>query len=229
MFTRIGRYLLPLANRSFRPAFTAFLVVLIPSAMLLVLTSLAPPLYDALPASRNTPWGVFTSIFVHSGFVHFAGNMVVLFAFLFVFLKLEEDMPQDHQYKDSRFLGRSIFLCGVIANSLFLVASSGSAAGASGVVYACEGVIMGLAFLMIFSGKFNFAHLNQRQLDPQERQTLRGLAVFVVLFVFFLFFRADFLSSGPGVDVFVHFWGFLLGFTSVAMFELYNFLRRQTR
>jgi membrane associated rhomboid family serine protease len=215
MSASIRRYLSSLANRSFRPAFDAFLVVLIPSAVLLVLTSVDQSLYDLLSASRNTPWGIFTSIFVHSGLVHFGGNMAVFFAFLLLFLKLEEDLPPEHQHKDSRFLGWSIFLCGMLANFLFLIVSSGSSAGASGVVYACEGVIMGFAFLMIFNG--------------QKRQQLRGLILFAVLFAFFLLFRADFLSAGPGVDVFVHFWGFYLGFSSVAVLYGYRYLAGRVR
>jgi hypothetical protein len=61
----------------------------------------------------------------------------------------------------------------------------------------------GFAFVMIF--------------NPQGKQRLRGLVDFAVLFGLLLFFRGVFLSAGPGVDVFVHFWEFYLGFGSVAV------------
>jgi len=226
MIKGIKNYLSPLVEKPFGPALYAFLTILIPSGVLLVLTSLEPSLYDILSASRNTPWGIFTSIFVHSGVAHFGGNIVVLLAFLFLFVKLEETLPQEHQYRDSRFLGLSMFLCGMIANSLFLVVSIGSSAGASGVVYACEGVITGFAFLIALSGRLSLDHLKRHQLDTQERQTIRGIVVFIGLFGFFLLFRGAFLSSGQGVNTFVHLLGYILGFASVGVTELYYIFRR---
>src|SRR2546430_5211574 len=103
-FKGLENYLSPLAKRSFGPAVYAFLAVLIPSAVLLVLTSSYPALYDVLSVSRNTPVGIFTSIFVHSGVAHFAGNIVALFVFFVLFVKLEEDRLPECQYKDCRFL-----------------------------------------------------------------------------------------------------------------------------
>src|SRR6266436_1210518 len=91
------------AYTDFASAFQAFSLVLIASSLLFVLTSFDPSLYDLLSASRKTPWGVVTSIFVHYNLLHITGNIVLLFAFLLLFTELHKNVLSSQKHKGSFF------------------------------------------------------------------------------------------------------------------------------
>ncbi len=214
------------AYTDFASAFQAFSLVLIASSLLFVLTSFDPSLYDLLSASRKTPWGVVTSIFVHYNLLHITGNIVLLFAFLLLFTELHKNVLSSQKHKGSFFFAWNIFLSGILANILFILISSGSAAGASGVVFASEGVTMGFALQLAFPPKLNWDAIRKHFLDKETRRaSVGGLAIFSILFVFLLAFPKDFLAAAPGVNVFVHFAGFYISFASVVIYWVAGRLR----
>jgi membrane associated rhomboid family serine protease len=220
-FAKVVRDHLTALHAAFSHAFNAFLVVLVPSSLLFVLTSIYPQLYELLSASRSTPWGVVTSIFVHYNLLHIVGNMGLLFAFLLLFAEPQQDLPSIQKHKRSFFFAWNIFFSGILANILFILLSPGSAAGASGVVFASEGVTMGFALLLALPPRLSKEAIRKHFLDKQTRRlSVRGLAIFSILLVFLVAFPSNFLAAAPGVNIFVHFAGFYISFVSVIIFRL---------
>src|SRR5713101_7261375 len=108
---RIANYLesyLPITTE-FRPVLYAFALVTVPSSVLLVPTTLDPSLFVALSDSRSTPWGVITSIFVHSGIFHLAGNAAVLLAIIILFVKMHQFRSMEDKHSRSVFFLWNIF------------------------------------------------------------------------------------------------------------------------
>jgi membrane associated rhomboid family serine protease len=210
----------------FRLAFLAFLLVSIPSMILLFATSWDPQLQNQLSDSRATWWGAVTSIFVHYDTFHLASNVIALFAFILLFVILQGYLTVGEKHGRSLFLLWSVFFSGILANVFFLLASSGSAAGASGVVYASEGVVAGFAFFIMFPEDFNLAKFKEHFLGKaNKRRGLRGLVVFASFFLEATLFPRFFLAVGPGVNSFVHIWAFEISFTSVVVYMVSRLIR----
>ena len=81
----------------FTIVFMIFLVILLMSVMLFVANMFSyPKLDETIAASPKTPWGIVTSLFVHTDEAHLFNNMIALFLFLLflvvsnVFLPIEE-------------------------------------------------------------------------------------------------------------------------------------------
>ncbi len=203
----------------FRLAFSAFLLVSIPSTILLVATSFDPLLQDQLSNSRATWWGAVTSIFVHYGILHLAGNVIALFAFIVLFVILQAYLTVEEKNRRSLFLLWNVFFSGILANVFFLLVSSGSAAGASGVVYGSEGVVAGFALFIVFPEDFNRAKFKEHFLGKtNKRRGLVGLVVFASFFLEATLFPRVFLAISPGVNSFVHFWAFEISLMSVVVY-----------
>jgi membrane associated rhomboid family serine protease len=66
----------------FRPVLYAYLLVVVPSTVVLLYSSINPSLEVTLSESRLTPWGIVTSIFVHASVAHFADNVLSLILFI---------------------------------------------------------------------------------------------------------------------------------------------------
>ena len=207
----------------FRPALIGFLIVLILSVLLLAVTTENQSIYNLLSDSRQTPWGVVTSIFVHSGSVHLASNVTALFTYVVLFVLVQGSLTPSDKKRRSQFLLLDIFISGILANILFLLVSTGSAAGASGVVYASEGVVTGFALFTAFPNRLTSEGLREHLLSKRQRSRgLPGLVIFIVLFLEATLFPRVFLNVEPGVNAFAHFWAFEISFISVMLFVLYR-------
>src|SRR5207249_2241141 len=181
----------------------------------------APSLNDLLSSTRETWWGVFTSMFVHSGIEHFANNMGSLFLFLLLFaISNEHFSPQDQRARAS-FFRWNLFGSAILANVLFLLRFNVLSRGASGIVFAAEGLILGFAFVIAFPPSFARGELRKHFLSNEnKKRTLRNLAIFVVLFGWFVISPGQFLFAGPGVNSLVHFYAFYIGFASAGAYEI---------
>jgi len=80
------------------------------------------------------PWTIFTSMFIHAGFLHILGNMLILFFFGSFLSRL---------VGSGRFL-LVYFIGGLAGNALYLLLgdSLSIAVGASGAVYAIAGALV---------------------------------------------------------------------------------------
>lgn len=147
------------------------------------------------------PWGLFTSIFSHLGFMHLLWNML----FLYFSGKLFEQFFDEKRMLYTYILG-GVFggLLEIVAHLVFpmLTNSTGSVVGASGAVMA---IMVSLAFYR-----------------PRLEVALFGAFKIRFVFLALFFILKDFLSLGvnDGVAHFAHLGGALLGILSIQ--NVYN-------
>lgn len=129
-------------------------------------------------------WRLFTSMFLHFGFMHLANNMIVLFA-------LGENL--ENVLGPVRYA--LLYLLGGLAGNLLafahdlLIGRTGISAGASGAVFALLGCYV---FLLL-----------------KNRRNMPRMVVGRVIFGAALALLPGFYT--PGVDAFAHLGGFLFG------------------
>jgi membrane associated rhomboid family serine protease len=162
-----------------------------------------------LSASRATPWGIFTSIFVHSSTSHLALNMASLFLFMFLFAFCNSTFPSYTKRRIENFFLVSIFVFAVISNVLWIILTSNGSVGASGLVYAVEGVLIG------------FSIINSLQILNFSKFRIQNISTKYVVFINIVIGSAviaqillspdSFLNVGQGVNTIAHGVSFLLG------------------
>lgn len=133
------------------------------------------------------PWGIFTYMFVHGGFMHLLFNMIGLFFF----------GPRLETQLGSRSFLTLYLLSGFGGAAFsFLFARYGAVVGASGAVF---GVLLGFAYFW-----------------PRDRIYIWGIlpveARFLVIFLAVVALYSGFTGAGAGVAHFAHLGGFAAGY-----------------
>ncbi len=80
-------------NSDYKPTVYAFSIVVITSTVVFFVGLLLPALNRFLSASRSTPWGVVTSLFVHANSLHLASNVFALVVFVGLFMTTNLRLP----------------------------------------------------------------------------------------------------------------------------------------
>ncbi len=164
-------------------------------------------LFSSHPTGQIIPAGatLITSMFLHGGLLHVAGNMLYLWIF-------------GNNVEDSMGRIRFIvfyFLCGVIAAYGHAALNPRSAVPMIGASGAISGVLG--AYLMLYPR----ARVQTLLIFGFFVRTVEIPAMFVLGFWFFLQFISAVLSSGsgPGVAWFAHIGGFLAGIALIGLFK----------
>jgi len=165
-------------------------------------------LFSRVPeASHVVPAGaaIFTSMFLHGGFLHIAGNMLYLWIF-------------GNNVEDSMGRIRFIvfyFLCGIIAAYTHAIANSASTVPMIGASGAISGVLG--AYLLLYPR----ARVLTLIAFGLYIRTVEVPAMFVLGFWFVLQFLSAFLSTGTGGGVawYAHIGGFLAGILLIGIFK----------
>lgn len=139
------------------------------------------------------PWGLFTNMFSHKGFLHLAFNMLLLYSFGRMFLQFFSQKRLLYTY----ILGGIFGVLFEMGANIFPAISSASALGASGAVMA---IIFAVA-----------AH------RPNLEANLFGVFKVKLIFIAGALFLVNFLNLGveDGVARFAHIGGAALGLISV--------------
>lgn len=200
--------------RNFKAVFLVYLLVLILSMIAYASTVKLPSLSDTLLASSQTPWGVITSIFTHLESQHLIVNMVAFLVFLILFAIINILFAQEERMRRERFLLLNIFVSAILSNLLWIIlVPNVNATGASGLVYASEGVILGFALLNSLKLKdIQKCRLEKRKLVLAIH--IFNVIVFLGVFLQIVLAPRVFLNIGPGVNVFVHGIAFYISFVS---------------
>jgi membrane associated rhomboid family serine protease len=162
--------------------------------------------YELLPYNILT---VFTSMFLHGGFIHLGGNMLYLWIF-------------GNNIEDSMGHGRFIFfyVCSGIAAALFQLLYDPSSVvpmiGASGAVSGILG-----AYLLLF--------------PHASIKTLIFIFIFIkvvelpaVVLLTIWFFIQLLFSQGEGVAWYAHIGGFIFGLLTIKLFTMKSATRRHS-
>jgi membrane associated rhomboid family serine protease len=194
----------------FKRVFVSYIIIFLTCAIVFLISELYPSFEVVLSASRSTPWGIISSIFTHSSLSNLLLNMGALFFFMLLFAFCFSTFTIESKKKVEFYSLVSIFVFAIISNVLWLLFTSESSVGASGLVYAVEGTVMGFSL----SNSFQIAYFSK--LKTQSLTTLFMLSMNLVVFglLFYLLLRSPniFLSVGVGVNVIAHGVSFLLGF-----------------
>lgn len=201
------------AVMGFKPIFLALLFTLITSILVFVNSFVFPALFDISVASGQTPWGIITSLFVHSGFEHLLVNMIGLLMFSALFLVTNFFLSVKEKTERSWFSLLVVFSMAILSNALWIsLIPTISTAGSSGVVFALQGVVLGFSLLNSFGLK------DIREVSGALRRK-RLLAIYLFNLVIFITFFAQivlepsvFLNVATAVNVFVHGIAFLGAF-----------------
>jgi membrane associated rhomboid family serine protease len=161
-----------------------------------------PTPYEVIKVHQAVPWPltIFTSMFMHGGWLHIIGNMW----FLWIFGDNVEDAMGSFKFL--------IFylLCGVAAAAAQIFSQPGSAIPMVGASGAIAGVLG--AYLMLYP------HARVRCL----------LFLFIIFFTVYvpawlvlgLWFVSQFLMPGSGIAWMAHVGGFVVGFILVRLFVI---------
>ncbi len=164
-------------------------------------------LHAAAAVQGPFPVGVtlFTSMFVHGGFLHVAGNMLYLWIFG---NNVEDAMGR------IRFVVFS-FLCGVVAAYSHALANASSAVPMIGASGAISGVLG--AYLLLYPR----ARVLTLVAFGFYVRTVGLPAMFVLLFWFVLQFLSALISAGTGEGVawYAHVGGFVAGMVFIGLFK----------
>lgn len=195
---------------AFRRVFLIYIMVLLISGLVYAVFLVYPNLNSMLEDSRSTPWGIVTSIFAHSSLGHITLNMSVLLVFVFLFAFCNCTFPSQDKRKIESFFLVSSFGSAIIANVLWLFVTNNPSVGASGLVYATEGNLLGFS---LFNGlQFLYFYKLKVQKPTTVFIVIMNLLVFA-LFAYQIFLNpAIFLSIGQGVNIIAHGVSFLLCF-----------------
>lgn len=203
----------------FKPVFVMFVFVLLVSSVLYLGFLMYPGLNDFLAASRTTPWGIFTSLFVHTGIEHYVFNVSSLFLFCMLFAVCNSFLSENQKRRRMYFFIATSFCSAVIANLVWiiLIPQTGTL-GASGLVYASEGIILGFT---VFN---SLGIMNWKAYKTKDRFArlviASNLAVLVAIVFEIVLSASVFLGVGAGVNAGVHGLAFISGYGVTALFGL---------
>jgi len=212
----------------FTIVFMVFVPVLVSSIMIYVAEIYRfSGLKEVLAASRETPWGIITSLFVHENEAHLLNNMIALFTFLMLLVTSNAFLPKEEAKR--RILNSLvvIFLFPVVLNlSLILFFPEVRMIGSSGIVYALEGRCLGLSLLNALElRKIRNRIKNERKMLLAS--SLSNLTVFAGFLLNLALFPEVFLASGPQTTATFHSLAFFGGFLTVLVYTVWQRLKRK--
>jgi membrane associated rhomboid family serine protease len=164
----------------FGRVFLACALIMISSIAIFVSFSLYPKINSFLAASRATPWGVITSIFVHSSLTDLAFNMIGLFVYTLLFAVCNISLTSENKRKIEPFFLICVFGSAIVANIFWICLTSGRSLGASGIVYAVQGVLLGFS---IING---LSILDWKRFKIQKKFTQFIVLINIIVIIWFL-------------------------------------------
>lgn len=177
-------------------------LILASGTALYVISQVYPQINSILATSRATPWGIVTSIFAHSSLFHLASNMVGLLVYALLCAFCNSSLPTETKKRIQSFFLICAFGSAIASNIFWVFLTSQSSLGASGLVYAAQGVLLG------FSLMNGLSILNWRKFKAQEKSTklmvLFNLLVLVSLLSQIFLSPEIFLGVAAGVNVVAH-------------------------
>jgi hypothetical protein len=219
--TKVREYVTQL--RDYRLLFVSGLVLFGPSLILpqLVGSGAVQTCQGILLCTHGTtPWGIATSVFLFDGWA----NIPVFLGILLMYTAFTGNVEGQERQSRARFTTVVMFGAAMMANMLWLLAKPLTYSwGPSGVIYSMWGVL--LAFALFDAMPKTAKSLNPRTWysSKQERiAAMDNLVVFSSTAIFLFLEPGQFLSAGPGINVFVHGVGFLGGFFSAQGYRWYS-------
>jgi membrane associated rhomboid family serine protease len=193
----------------FKRVYLFLIAAIAVSGMVYAFSLLYPSLNASLSASANTPWGIVTSIFTHSSFDHYSSNMFGLTILIAIFVFANCSLLGQKKVKVENFFIATALIAAVSANVLWISVKNIPSVGASGLLYAVNGIVLGFA---LFNG---LQFLDFKKFKSQRLLVMTMVFVNTILAVALLaqvLLNPElFLNVGAGVNVIAHGVSFLIG------------------
>lgn len=214
----------------FRPLAKATVIFLVSNVAVFAILSLRPDLVGWLWLSADRPWGIVTSAFTHVDLDHIFGNVEGFMLSVLLFLTINLVYNRRARRRVSTHFLLLIFVAGIGANlleyPLALSRPGDHSWGASGVVYGALGVAFASALSTLPVHLSIIAKDRRRRAGKSKRRlifsfdrhylrtfpSLLALSLSISVTLMLILDAGSFLNVAPGVDVFAHGVGFLLGF-----------------
>lgn len=212
------RQLVPL----YRPVFLTAALVSMLSCIVFIAGNYYPRTSDLLALSNSTPWGTVTSIFVHSGFMHLVSNLAALWVWIIIIVMPDSLMDAQGIRRRMRTFPAITLGSAIAINVAWIILVPVSVSrGASGLDFAFVGAALGYILSNIMT--YSFRSGNAAFSAERKRHAIYSNAVLLGILAFvIIFFENDFLSAGPGVNVFVHGIAFVLAMFLAIVLEYYS-------
>jgi len=217
------------ALSGFRSLALAAILFTIPNIAAFFAVSARPEIIEVLWLSAGTPWGIITAAFVHREAGHLLQNLLGFLAAVVLFALSNLLQSTENKEYYSRILLFLVFPSGFLANAAEFLSrwvsnslAGWSGYGASGVVYSATGictasaVISSCALLIRYVRSFR----DPGMIETTAEILIMALNLALIIFALYLvvFARELFLNASPGIDVFAHTAGFLIGFVLSSAF-----------
>jgi membrane associated rhomboid family serine protease len=193
----------------FERIFTIYFLILLVCLIVFVLIQIIPGSDIFLSAASATPWGIVTAIFTHTDIVQLAFNMGGLFLFLLLFAFCNSTFHPQSKRKIEMFFLVSIFVFSIISNVLWIAFKPKPSSGASGLLYAVEGTLLGFSIANGWQ-LLNFSRVKAR--ISTAVNILMNVFVSGSFLVQIVLNPGIFLNAGVGLNVIAHGYSFLFGF-----------------
>lgn len=170
-------------------------------------------LQEVLSASPETPWGIVTSLFVHSDASHLLNNMTMLFMFLMLLLASNIFLSKTILKKRIRDSFLTVFIVPIMLNFFWIFFfPEVKILGSSGIVYTLEGACLGLSLLNTLEIRRIHSY-SQKEKQQLLVSSLSNLAVFIGFLISILVSPTGFLGSKYEAITWFHSVAFCGGFS----------------
>ena len=189
-----------------------------------------PPLAQLLSLSRDSPWGVLTSLFLHVEAEHLLSNLEALFAVSIIFCAVIHVYPLKMRKMWSSVFAALFFVSGAGSNAveylILLMGRNVRSWGGSGMVYGARGVLMVAAIASVpdqvarIAGKRTASGRRSSPLTELAKRLLSAFSLVLVAFLLWGLFTdmGGFFGEGPNIDLTSHVLGFLIGMAGATGF-----------
>jgi membrane associated rhomboid family serine protease len=204
LFVEMGKSML-----GFKRVYLFLLFAIAVSGSIYALSQFIPDLTTALSASPWTPWGVVTSIFTHANFDHYFNNMLGLTILTVIFVFANCSLMGQKKVRVENFLIATSLIAAVASNILWIGITVIPSEGASGLLYAVNGVVLGFAL----SNGLQFLELKKFKTQRYLVMTMVFVNTVLSFALLAQVFQNPqlFLNIAAGVNVVAHGVSFLIG------------------
>jgi membrane associated rhomboid family serine protease len=168
-----------------------------------------PRITTSLIASRETPWGVFTSLFIHRNINDLFTNLLSLGSFFLIYTFSNFHLLYEERSKRAVFFLVSIMFSALLSNFIWIIIVDIGTIGASGLIYASEGVVTGFCLLNLWD---IYDEMKTKNNKENRGNLIINLLIFIAICAWMVFYTNSFLSYSREVNVLIHGSSFIIGF-----------------
>lgn len=162
-----------------------------------------------LMASKETPWGVFTSLFIHRNLNDLLLNLLSLGSFFLIYTFSNIHLLSKERSKRSSFFLVSIIFSTLLSNFIWILIVDIGTIGASGLIYSSEGAVTGFCLL---NSWYLYDEIQTKNNKENRGSLIINLLIFTAIIAWIVFYTNSFLSYNRDVNVLIHGSSFVIAF-----------------